>query len=206
MYTTRHVTAYPHRSYHEGESLAPDWSAQAQAATDHATRIWATVQCAERRPLFIVVTSDGASCAHQVVWSDGVATATADRSKWDQVTALDSTAARLATYIGAAAEHYSIHDQLGSLMEECAEVIVAASHVRRDREGACDDLAREIADVELMIASIKHRLGLPDRLAASLNRAESLLFAGLDDQYARERLMPGCKVTPIQRIDDDAVE
>lgn len=47
--------------------------------------------------------------------------------------------------------------QLRAAQEECAELIVAISHVLREtgREGAWADLAEEVADVSIMIARLR---------------------------------------------------
>lgn len=45
-----------------------------------------------------------------------------------------------------------IHQQLAQLQEECAELIVAVSHLRRAKKGdSYNRLLEEVADVEIMI-------------------------------------------------------
>lgn len=46
--------------------------------------------------------------------------------------------------------------QLDVLKEECAELIVAASHYKRGRKDAKDNLIEEIADVELMCQQARY--------------------------------------------------
>ena len=53
------------------------------------------------------------------------------------------------------ADHYGKENQLRQLMEECAEVILEASHSIR-KDGCTINLIREIADVEIMIEQIKY--------------------------------------------------
>lgn len=53
--------------------------------------------------------------------------------------------------------------QLGMLVEECAELIVAVSHCgrdQRDRQRALDELVEELADVEIMHEQVVRILGL----------------------------------------------
>lgn len=52
-------------------------------------------------------------------------------------------------------EQFGPDMQYDMLIEECAELIQAISHIRRERIGL-KDLASEIADVELMIGEIKY--------------------------------------------------
>ena len=65
-----------------------------------------------------------------------------------------------------AVNQYGIQNQLDQLQEECAEAIVAVSHVRRasskgeaESIKAFDELAEEIADVEIMCAQARLCLG-----------------------------------------------
>lgn len=53
--------------------------------------------------------------------------------------------------------HYGMETQLRAAQEECAELIVAISHVLREieREGAWADLAEEVADVSIMITQLR---------------------------------------------------
>lgn len=44
------------------------------------------------------------------------------------------------------------------LQEECAELIVAASHLERGRKDAFDNFIEEIADVEIMIEQVCYGL------------------------------------------------
>lgn len=45
--------------------------------------------------------------------------------------------------------------QIDMLVEECAELIVAVNHYKRDRVHALSDLLSEIADVEIMLTQMK---------------------------------------------------
>lgn len=45
---------------------------------------------------------------------------------------------------------YGFKAQLGVLQEECAELIVAASHFRRNRKNSYDELVEELADVYIV--------------------------------------------------------
>ena len=79
---------------------------------------------------------------------------------------------------GPIAEHYGIINQLNILQEECGELIQAASKYLRRKE--TDGLVDEIADVEIMIAQIKHLLGDKYR-----NRIESTIALKIARQNAR---------------------
>lgn len=63
------------------------------------------------------------------------------------------------------ADYYGLESQSRQCGEECAELIVALSKLRRDDAGpACAiyDVAEEVADVTIMIAQIQYLLGIPD--------------------------------------------
>ena len=59
-----------------------------------------------------------------------------------------------AEIIAAAVERYGAPKQLDQLCEECAEVIVAVSHMRRGRIAPAD-IIEELADVEIMLDQMK---------------------------------------------------
>ena len=52
-------------------------------------------------------------------------------------------------YAGAI-EKYGVDAQLGVLQEECAELIVAVSHLMRERPDAIQGFIEELADVNIM--------------------------------------------------------
>lgn len=53
-----------------------------------------------------------------------------------------------------AVETFGLKNQLDMLQEECAELIVAISHYKRDRPGSTINLSEEIADVHIMMNQI----------------------------------------------------
>lgn len=63
------------------------------------------------------------------------------------------------------ADYYGLDSQCRQCGEECAELIVALSKLRRDDTGAsCAkyDVAEEIADVSIMIMQIMYLLDIPN--------------------------------------------
>lgn len=63
------------------------------------------------------------------------------------------------------ADYYGLNSQSRQCMEECGELIVALSKLRRDDTGtACAiyDVAEEIADVRIMTMQIQYLLEIPD--------------------------------------------
>ncbi len=58
-----------------------------------------------------------------------------------------------------AVKQFGYESQLGMLQEECAELIVAVSKVERRKSGALENLAEEMADVQIMIEQIKLLVG-----------------------------------------------
>lgn len=48
--------------------------------------------------------------------------------------------------------------QMDQAIEECAELVVAIRHYRRGR-ASLSDIAEEIADVEIMMAQLRHVVG-----------------------------------------------
>lgn len=52
-------------------------------------------------------------------------------------------------------QKYGVMAQIDMLVEECAELIVAVNHYKRDREHALSDILSEIADVEIMIKQMR---------------------------------------------------
>lgn len=56
---------------------------------------------------------------------------------------------------GKIAHHYGQGSQLCILQEECAELIQAASKIRRDTPDAFDKYIDELADVSIMIEQMK---------------------------------------------------
>lgn len=61
------------------------------------------------------------------------------------------------------AEYYGLISQMGVLQEECSELIKAASkYLRYGTDEKKNDIAEEIADVEIMMEQIKYLLNLYD--------------------------------------------
>lgn len=60
--------------------------------------------------------------------------------------------------IKEAIDTFGFDTQRRLLQEECAELIVAASHYDRGRPGAYDNFAEELADVEIMISQMIYAL------------------------------------------------
>lgn len=64
------------------------------------------------------------------------------------------------------ADHYGLDSQSRQSSEECAELIVALSKLRRDDVGphcAIYNVAEEIADVTIMIMQMMYLLDIPDQ-------------------------------------------
>ena len=57
-----------------------------------------------------------------------------------------------------AVDTYGFESQRKILQEECAELIVAASHYDRGRPGAYDNFLEELADVDIMISQMIYAL------------------------------------------------
>ena len=57
-----------------------------------------------------------------------------------------------------AVDTYGFESQRKILQEECAELIVAASHYDRGRPGAYDNFLEELADVDIMISQMVYAL------------------------------------------------
>lgn len=57
-----------------------------------------------------------------------------------------------------AIDTFGFDSQRKLLQEECAELIVAASHYDRGRPGAYDNFVEELADVEIMISQMIYAL------------------------------------------------
>lgn len=82
-----------------------------------------------------------------------------------------------------ALNRFGFKSQLGILQEECAELIVAASKIKRGKQRNFDNFFEELADVEIMIEQIKtffecfgHKNTKFDRTKAlKLKRLEELL-------------------------------
>lgn len=71
--------------------------------------------------------------------------------------------------------------QLNLAQEECAELIAAIAHFKRDRPNATDELIQEIADVKIMIWQLEEMFGRDavDRVVAlKMKRLESRLELG----------------------------
>ncbi len=71
-----------------------------------------------------------------------------------------------------AIKKYGYAAQLGVLQEECAELIVAASHIRRNREGAIKEFIEELVDVHIMMRQMEEYLdekGYSEEFAAIWN-------------------------------------
>ena len=57
-----------------------------------------------------------------------------------------------------AVDTFGFDNQRRILQEECAELIVAASHYDRGRPGAYDNFLEELADVDIMISQMIYAL------------------------------------------------
>ena len=57
-----------------------------------------------------------------------------------------------------AVDTFGFNNQRRILQEECAELIVAASHYDRGRPGAYDNFIEELADVDIMINQMIYAL------------------------------------------------
>lgn len=60
--------------------------------------------------------------------------------------------------IKEAVDTFGFNNQRRILQEECAELIVAASHYDRGRPGAYENFVEELADVEIMISQMIYAL------------------------------------------------
>lgn len=60
--------------------------------------------------------------------------------------------------IKEAIDIFGFDSQRKLLQEECAELIVAASHYDRGRPGAYENFVEELADVEIMISQMIYAL------------------------------------------------
>lgn len=60
--------------------------------------------------------------------------------------------------IKEAIDTFGFDSQRRLLQEECAELIVAASHYDRGRPGAYENFVEELADVEIMISQMIYAL------------------------------------------------
>ena len=60
--------------------------------------------------------------------------------------------------IKEAVDTFGFNNQRRILQEECAELIVAASHYDRGRPGAYEDFVEELADVDIMINQMIYAL------------------------------------------------
>ena len=60
--------------------------------------------------------------------------------------------------IKEAVDTFGFKSQVRILQEECAELIAAASHYERGREGAYDNFVEELADVDIMISQMCYAL------------------------------------------------
>ena len=79
-----------------------------------------------------------------------------------------------------ALDQWGLPLQLGMLVEECAEVIQAVNKFqRKGNQESIDNLAEEIADVEIMLEQIKRALRLDqqsmDHKTKKLNRLKEML-------------------------------
>jgi NTP pyrophosphatase (non-canonical NTP hydrolase) len=78
---------------------------------------------------------------------------------------------------------YGVDNQLDMLVEECAELIVAVQHYKRDRIGL-DAIANEAADVRIMISQIGTLPNMADAMmaheSAKLERLEARLNKHLE--------------------------
>ncbi len=78
-------------------------------------------------------------------------------------------------------EHFGLHHELVTLMEECGELVQAVSKVYRYRDSLArlEDLAEELADVRLMSDKVARAFGIEGRVAhikeEKLERLEALV-------------------------------
>lgn len=69
-------------------------------------------------------------------------------------------------FVKQIADYYGLDSQSRQCSEECAELIVALSKLRRDDVGPCCaiyNVAEEIADVTIMIMQMMYLLDIPDQ-------------------------------------------
>jgi NTP pyrophosphatase (non-canonical NTP hydrolase) len=81
-----------------------------------------------------------------------------------------------------AADFWTRDSQLAQAMEECGELIAAINHWRRNRISSLR-LASEIADVEIMCATLRHMIGdviVDDALQKKLDRLQWRMSDGVD--------------------------
>ncbi|MCL2202529.1 MAG: hypothetical protein FWB88_01120 [Defluviitaleaceae bacterium] len=63
----------------------------------------------------------------------------------------------------AALDRWSGNMQIGCLVEECAELIVALQkHANRNKPNMIENILEEMADVEIMLAQVRLHLGIDD--------------------------------------------
>lgn len=64
--------------------------------------------------------------------------------------------------MGKAIQKWGVELQMDLAQEECAELIVAISHWRRNRINCTKDVIEEIADVKIMIRQLELMFGIED--------------------------------------------
>lgn len=86
----------------------------------------------------------------------------------------------------AAIDKFGYEAQLGVLQEECAELIVAASHVLRERDGAMREFIEELVDTHIMVLQMIEYLdakGCAKEFSEMWNNKLGRLEQRLKDEY-----------------------
>lgn len=94
------------------------------------------------------------------------------------------------------ADYYGLESQSRQCGEECAELIVALSKLRRDDTGiACViyNITEEIADVAIMIAQIQYLLGISDE------EVEDIMKEKLEERIDKINLGESLRNRPKER-------
>ena len=94
------------------------------------------------------------------------------------------------------ADHYGLQNQIQQCSEECGEMIVALSKLRRSMfgnerhigiSGSIYDIAEEMADISIMLCQIQYLLNIPDEQIMEI--IEEKLKRELDRIQAQQRCM-----------------
>lgn len=79
-----------------------------------------------------------------------------------------------------ALKHWGYGAQLAMVSEECAELIVALSHLQRERPDAYDEVVEEAADVTIALQYVRHVIG-----GAVIDRAIATKLERLRERLAK---------------------
>ncbi len=79
----------------------------------------------------------------------------------------------------------------GQAQEECGELIVALSHLRRGRVGAEDEVILEVADVLIMATQLRQQMGTED-----IDHAVKWKLRRLGDRVGREEIRRASGLPP----------